>query len=252
MGMARQSDLSTGHGEVLPVLVTRPRDQAERFAQALIGRFGSRVQPLVAPLMQTRFLSPPLPERTFAAVIFTSVHGVEGAMRLPVPWPRRAYCVGQATAAAATRAGFAARSADGDAAALAKAILSEPPEGPLLYLRGVDTAGDLDTLLISHNIQLLSLQVYLQAAIPFEGESIDLLRHAGPLIVPLFSPRSAVLFRKAIPEDTRADLRFAVMSAAVAAEASKVPHGILIVAVRPDASAMLDAVESLLVPSPPP
>jgi uroporphyrinogen-III synthase len=227
-------------------------DQANAFAQALADRFGQRVLPVVAPLMATEFLSPPPPQGAFAAVIFTSAHGVTGAARLQIPLPKRAYCVGRATADAAARAGFDAKSADGDAAALAKVILSDPPAGPLLYLRGVDTAGDLDKLLISYNLRVLSLQVYLQKAIQFEGEPLDLLGRLGPLIVPLFSPRSARLFRLALPVETRASLRLAVMSDAVAAEASAVPHETLTVAARPDVPAMLDAVEGLLAPPPAP
>lgn len=250
MGMARQSDPLQQAAPGIPVLVTRPRAQAESFARKLTARFGSRVRPVVAPLMAPEFLSPPMPNGPFAAVIFTSAQGVEGAVRLRANLPRLAYCVGRATAAAAAAAGFDAKSSDGDVSDLAATLVSGPEMGRFLYLRGVDTAGDLENKLISNNISVLSLQVYLQRSLPLEGESLLLLRHPGPVILPLFSPRSALIFRDARPADARADLRIVAMSEAVATAASGIPHSALIIAARPDADAMLDAVESLLAAAP--
>jgi uroporphyrinogen-III synthase len=250
MGMARQSELSVNHGLGIPVLVTRPRAQGEAFARALTDRFGGRVRPVIAPLMAPRFLLPDVPDGPFAAVIFTSAQAVEAAQGLPATLPRLAFCVGRSTAAAALRAGFDARSADGDVGDLVAMILAYPPDGRLLYLRGVDTARDLHKILISSDIPILSLQVYLQEAIPFEGESLDLLRQQGPVILPLFSPRSARLFHAARPADVWADLRIVAISAAVADAAAVVPHQAMVIAARPDAAAMLDAVESLLAVSP--
>lgn len=250
MGMARQSDPSHPARPGIPVLLTRPRDQAEGFALKLSARFGPRVQPLVAPLMAPEYLAPPMPEGPFDAVIFTSAHGVEGARRLGVPLPRLAWCVGRSTAAKAAAAGFEARSSDGDVSDLVAALLAAPEKGRFLYLRGVDTTGDLENLLISKGISVLSLQVYLQKSIPLEGECVPLLRQPGPIIVPLFSPRSAALFAEALPVDTHATLLLAAMSEAVAAAAAGIPHQTLVTAARPDARAMLDAVETLLAAAP--
>lgn len=251
MDMARQSDPSQAKPGV-PVLVTRPRDQGEGFARKLIARFGDRVRPLIAPLMAPEYLAPPVPEGPFDAVIFTSAHGVEGARRLGVPLPRLAWCVGRSTAAKAAEAGFETRSSDGDVNDLAAALLDAPERGRFLYLRGVDTAGELDKVLIANGIAALSLQVYLQKAIPLAGEAVTLLREARPVLVPLFSPRSARLFASALPPDTRAGLYLAAMSDVVAAAARDLPRLTLVTAARPDAEAMLDAVETLLaaIPSP--
>lgn len=254
MDMARQSDASPDlSGDpvfAVPVLVTRPRDQACAFASRLIARFASRVQPVIAPLMAPEYLSPPLPEGRFAAVVFTSAQGVAGAVRLKAELPRLAWCVGRSTAAAAAAAGFETRSADGDAKALIAAILKDPPDGRILYLHGVDTSGDVDKILLNKGISTVSLQVYLQKAIPLGGEATRLLRRRGPVILPLFSPRSARLFRDEMPADTRADLRIAAMSGAVAEACRDIPGAGLVIAARPDAEAMLDAVESLLAAPP--
>lgn len=246
MHMARQSDPSRRPELGIPVLVTRPRAQANGFVRKLTARFGPRVRPFVSPLMAPQFLSPPLPDGPFSGVIFTSARAVEAAVRLRADLPRRAYCVGRATAAAAAAAGFDAQSADGDVSDLAAGLLSRPESGRLLYLRGVDTAGDLENYLIKNNIAVQSLQVYLQAGLPLEGESRALLRRPGGVILPLFSPRSALIFGKAMPADARASLGIAAMSAAVATAASAIPRSALVIAAKPDADAMLDAVESLL------
>lgn len=250
MGMARQSDPSHQAAPGVPVLITRPRAQAESFARKLTARFGSRVRPSVSPLMSPQFLSPPMPEGPFAAVIFTSAQGVEGAIQLRAELPRLAYCVGRATAAAAAAAGFDALSSDGDVTDLVATLLSKPKNGRFLYLRGVDTAGELENHLISNNIPVVSLQVYLQKSLPLEGESLSLLSHPGPVILPLFSPRSALIFQSAMPAVPVAYLSVAAMSQAVATAASGIPHRALVIAARPDADAMLDAVESLLAAAP--
>jgi uroporphyrinogen-III synthase len=250
MGMARQSDALPDPKVAVPVLLTRPRAQAEGFARQLLQRFGGRVRPVIAPLMVPEYLTPPPPEGPFAAVIFTSAHGVEGAVRLGLKLPRLAYCVGRSTAAAAQRAGLEAHSADGAAADLVASILQDPPNGRILYIRGVDTSGDVANDLIYNNIPVLSLQVYLQKPAPFAGESLDLLRRNSPVILPLFSPRSAMIFRDAMPSDAQADLHIVAMSVAVAQAAAAIAHGALVVAKRPDAAAMIDGVESLLAARP--
>ena len=254
MGMARQSDPSpASHARpvpAIPVLLTRPRAQAEAFALRLTARFGDRISPVVAPLMAPEFLSPSLPEGSFDAVVFTSAQAVEGAVRLRAPLPEMAWCVGRATAAAATAAGYRALSADGDAQALVTAILADPPDGRILYIRGVDTSADIASILNSNDIPTLSLQVYLQRPLPLADESRRLLQQDGPVILPLFSPRSARLFLDAMPPRHRAALRIAAISAAVADSARDIPHSHLCIAARPDAEAMLDAVETLLAAAP--
>lgn len=250
MGMARQSEPLPARDPAVAVLLTRPRAQGEAFARQLTLRFGTRVRPVIAPLMAPDYLSPPIPPGPFAAVVFTSAHGVEGALRLGLQLPPLAWCVGRSTAAAATAAGLTARSADGSADDLVAAIEQDPPNGRLLYIRGVDTSGDIASTLNSKDIPTVSLQVYLQKPIPFSGESLLLLRNPTPLIVPLFSPRSARLFRQALPPDALADLRIVAMSEAVATAAADIPRTAMVIAGNPDAPGMLEGVESLLAAPP--
>lgn len=250
MDMARQSEPFPDLDQAVPVLLTRPQAQGESFARKLVERFGDRVRPVIAPLMAPEYQSPIAPEGPFAAVIFTSSHGVEGAVRLGLPLPKLAYCVGRSTAAAAIAAGLDARSADGNADDLVAAIEDGALKGRLLYIRGVDTSGDVGNSLIAKGFMVVSLQVYLQKSIPFGRESTDLLGKNVPVILPLFSPRSAQLFRDALPSTVRADLRIVAMSDAVAEAAADIPHSALVVARNPDAPGMLDGIESLLAAPP--
>jgi uroporphyrinogen-III synthase len=236
----------------MPVLVTRPEIQSRIFARALSGRFGDAVRPLVAPLMAPRFLKPAIPAGDYAAVIFTSAIGVEGATRLGVPLPRRAFCVGRKTAVVAEAAGFLVWSADGDSDALVSLIVADRPFEKLLYIRGVNTRGNVAGKLKSAGIGTESLVVYRQVPQPMSAEGTALLREPGDVVLPIFSPRSARLFAKAMPQEMRATLHIAAMSAAVAEAALKLPHTAMVVAERPDADGMLDAVQKLLVDVSPP
>jgi uroporphyrinogen-III synthase len=235
-----------------PVLVTRPRAEAEAFAAALTARFGARVRPVVTPLLAPRFLTPTLPGRDYAAVIFTSAQAVEAARHLNHPLPRLAWCVGRKTAEVAEAAGFTARSANGDAEALAEAVLKDPPKGRILYLRGVDTRGNLLDRLDSSGVSTDVGIVYEQEPQELTPEALALLSEPVDLIVPLFSPRTAALFVAALPPDSPAHLHLAAMSAAVAEPLMTLPHAALAIARTPDAPAMLDAVETLLADWPVP
>lgn len=244
--MARQS----AHG--VPVLLTRPKAESESFAAALTARFGERVRPVVAPLLAPRYLEADLPAKDYCGVVFTSAQAVEGARRLGVQLPRRAWCVGRKTAEVAREAGFDAISADGDADSLIKVIKSDPPNGRILYLRGVDTRGNISESLSYSGISTDVAIVYAQEAQPLDSATLAVLSAPSNLIVPLFSPRTATLFRAALPTDTKARLHLATMSAAVAQPLQGLPHAALVIARRPDAKAMLDAVDSLLAGLPPP
>jgi uroporphyrinogen-III synthase len=246
MGMAKQSDPIKSATAGVPVLITRPDAEAQAFAIALRRRFGPRVAPLIAPLIAPRYLAPPVSGLDVEGLIFTSVHGVEGARLLGLSSTGPAYCVGRKTASAARAAGIEALSADGDADALYALILAKRPGGRLLHVRGEESRGDLDTRLTAAGIPTRSLVVYRQEPLPLSDEAACALRHEGKIVVTLFSPRSAALFVAALPDRTSASLHLAVMSPAVAAALTGLKVAALTVADRPDANGMLDAVATLL------
>lgn len=214
--------------QLLPVLLTRPAEGNARFAALLDGPV------LSAPLAEPRFLAPPLPRAE--AVIFTSATAVQ-ALGGAVPAPR-AWCVGDRTAAVARAAGFAARSAAGDAEALIKAILAAKETGPLLHPRGRASRGDVAGRLSAAGIPTTEAVVYEMEDRPLSAAARSLL--LGAVIVPLFSPASARRFLRAAPD---ARPVFACLSPAVSRElpAGAVRH----IAARPDATSMAELVRVL-------
>jgi|JI10StandDraft_1071094.scaffolds.fasta_scaffold114221_2 uroporphyrinogen-III synthase len=236
----------------LSVLLTRPLEQGQALARRLDERFGGQVEPILSPLMAPVFLAPTLLTGEFDAVIFTSATGVAAAMTLNLALPGRAFCVGRQTAKTASAAGFTASSTDGDAEALLASLLAEPPKGRLLHLRGEEARGNLAERLTKAGIPAEDLVIYRQDPQPLDPRAVALLRAADPVILPLFSPRSAVLMAKALPSGMNAPLYLAALSPSVGELAAAIPHAALITAARPDADAMLDAVATLIVAASPP
>lgn len=237
--MARQS--------AIPVLITRPEPQASRFAADLREAFGDAVIPVHTPLMEEVLLSPTLPQGPFAAVVLTSETGVRAAVQLRdagQPLPKRAFCVGDRTAAVARAAGFDALSAAGAVADLAQLILSQPDEGPLLCLGGQDRAGDLLSLLPGR--QMANFVVYAQKERPLSAAAQAVLAAPGPVLVPLFSPRTARLFVQALPKTHLAQLLPVVISDNAAAALPADLAAVAQVAERPDAPGMIAAISRAL------
>ena len=123
------------------MLVTRPEPAAGTEAEAL-SALG--LAPVLWPITGIRHLATrlALPEGT-EALVFTSAHGVAAFAAASRLRDLPAYCVGARTAEAARAEGFVdARSADGDAAALAR-LLAGAPETRFFHARGENVAGDL-------------------------------------------------------------------------------------------------------------
>ncbi|MDZ4094488.1 MAG: uroporphyrinogen-III synthase [Paracoccaceae bacterium] len=242
--MARQSRLP-------PFLLTRPEAQGARFAEALRQRFGEGIKIIASPLLAPRFLTPQITGGPFNALIFTSETGVQAYGRLSadpaLAGVTRCWCVGDRTAEAARALGLWARSAQGDAAALARAILAERQPGPLLHLRGAEVRGDLAKLLISAGTETISVIVYSQEPRPLTAEATVVLQGFGPVIVPLFSPRTAQLLKVQLRQlSAKAPLWIAALSPSVAEAFAPDGAALLAVASRPDALGMLEALESLI------
>lgn len=241
--MPRQS-----RAPVLAVLLTRPEAQSRRLAGQLSTRFGTRLDPVITPLMAPHFLTPAMPQGTARGLILTAETGVEAAARLSragVALPRLAWCVGDRTAEAAQAVGFDAVSAAGDADALIDLMVGRAASGPLWHLRGLDARGDIAARLAQAGIEAQSVVVYRQEPQPLNDRAKALLAGPAPVVVPLYSPRSAALFRTAAGE-AAAPLWLAAISPAAGDELGLLRPARLEIADRPDAGAMLDAVARLL------
>lgn len=227
------------------LLLTRPAAASQRFADGFRARFGADWPIVISPLMETRLLSPDLPETPFAHVAFTSETAVAAYSRLTRDRTPTTWCVGQRTAQAAQAAGFAARQGQGDAETLIKLIRTERPAGPFLWPHGAHLARDLAADLGAAGFDVTSLQVYAQRAIGPTAEAMALLAGDSPVLLPLFSPRSARLAADAFAAHV-APIRVAALSQAVAKAAAGLSPERLSIARTPESECLLDALAALI------
>jgi uroporphyrinogen-III synthase len=231
------------------ILLVRPEPQAAAFAAALDARFPGRFRAVPAPVFAVETLPVAIGLEGVRGLAFTSVHGVEAAaaQRLPAGLP--AFCVGAATAAAARAAGFAAVSADGDAAALARLVAQRwrPGDGDLLHLRGRHAAGALAARLREAGVPARELVVYDQPARPVPAEARAVLAAGGADVLAFFSPRGARLFAAQALEAAwpLGDAAAVSISAATDAALDGLGLGRRLVAARPDRPGMLAALAGL-------
>jgi uroporphyrinogen-III synthase len=232
----------TPQSRAIPVILTRPAAQGDRFAADLRARFGDAVQVILSPLIAPVFPAVTLPDGAFRAVILTSETGAQAAARVPGV-PRLAWCVGDRTAEAARALGFEAQSAAGDADALVAAVLASDESGPLIHLRGRDSRGEVASRLTAAGLPTAELIVYAQEAQPLTDAARALLAGDDAVIVPLFSPRTAQLFAATQP---KAPLFIAALSPVVAAGLGDLACQRLTFADHPDAKALLQALVPLI------
>lgn len=227
------------------VLVTRPYDDAERTAAELKARGHDAV---IAPLLEIRFRDgPQLALDGVQAILATSANGARALARRT---PRRdipVFAVGAQTAEAARHAGFkTVKSADGDAAALAKAAArwASPTGGALFHAAGAQTKGGLAERLRASGFTVLCETLY--EAVPvtvLPPIAADALRQ-GTLDAALFySPRSARTFAEAVTRAglaaSCAGLEALCISQATADGLTPLSFRKIRVAARPDQDALL-------------
>lgn len=228
------------------VILTRPAEQGARFARDLAAR-APDLRQIVSPLMAPEFLPFDLPDRPVSALILTSVTAVQALQRNGGALPARAYCVGARTAAEAQALGLEAQSADGDAEALVRLILSDAPPPPLLHLHGAETRGEIAQRLNSAGLETFSQVIYCQKPQPLADPAIAALRGAEPVFLPVFSPRTAQILADELDRiGAIAPLRFAAISEATAAPLRRFESARLDIAAAPQADAMLAALARLI------
>lgn len=241
--------VAQSHAKPLALLLTRPEAQAADFADDLVARFGDQLHLIKTPLLAPRFYAPALPTGPFAALILTSQTGVAAYLRLgdaTQNLPKGVHCVGEITATAARNAGLNPLGVASDAKGLINDIVAQNPAGRLLHLRGRDARGDVAKNLNNAGIDTETAIVYVQDEQPLTAQAADVLRSASPVLIPLFSPRTARIFASEMVRIRGISPLYVIaMSAEIALEAARLSTQIK-VAARPDASAMRDALAMLL------
>lgn len=226
------------------ILLTRPQEASERFADQMRGALGDVGQVLIAPLMRVDFTGR-LPEMTdIRGLIFTSANGVRGYAAAGGRRDLPGFAVGDATGQAARRERLQVQVAGGDAQSLLRHLAKIRPAAPLLHVRGEHARGDVAARLCRLGLETREVVLYRQILLPPSDAARRALRGRAPVVVPLFSPRTAAQF--AAQHGGRAPLYIAAMSEAVADKVAHLPVQRLLVAERPDAPAMLCALSTLL------
>ncbi|MEZ5714578.1 MAG: uroporphyrinogen-III synthase [Paracoccaceae bacterium] len=98
------------------------------------------------------------------------------------------WCVGEATAKAAEKAGFQPRTGPGDARALAQTLIDSGAPGPFAHIRGAHVTGDLAGRLRAAGLRVAEAVVYDQIAEDLSTEARSLLDGENPVVVPLSRP----------------------------------------------------------------
>ena len=179
------------------ILLTRPTAASERVALSLKD-LGAPI--LKAPL-QAIEPSGIFPDLSLdELIITTSAHAAA-----IVAYGRRldgfkAAVVGERSAQIMTNAGADVRFTCPTATDLVQAISSAGKSEPCHYLRGKFTSVNLEEMLKNAGLETHSTQIYTQRPLPPGRDLQDALRGDIPLIVPLYSARSAGLMDDVIEQ----------------------------------------------------
>lgn len=221
-----------------PTLVlTRPEAQSRAIASRL--REGLRV--IVSPAMQI-VASGQCPDLSgYAGVVLTSANAVPHA---PDLHGKPSWCVGEKTAEAARAAGALVRLVARDADDL---VARFEGAGPLLHLRGEHARGHIAERLSSAGIETGEAVIYRQKALPLSAEAKAAIEGDAPVVLPLYSPRSARLVGHQLEHVGAAVSAIAISVAAAEAWQAETGAAAQVVP-EPTGDAMLAAIWSALAP----
>ena len=213
--------------------VTRSQPGAERTAEALRTKGHEAV---VQPVLEAQPLKTHLDLSRATALAFTSGHAVAAFAAIS---PRRdlpVYVTGRATAVQARAAGFGeVRSADGDAADLARLIIGDHPAGEVVWPSAQEPARDLAGDLTAAGIACSRQAIYqtVQSAAPPPAGLDGVLIH---------SARAADVVAQALGAGQSAGLALFALSEAAARPLRNLPFAAVAIAPRPEESALLGLI----------
>ena len=226
------------------VLVTRPQPGAEATARALRT---AGFEPVILSLSEIQALDvPEMDLRDFDAVAATSanalLHAPEALLDQVTGLPL--FAVGESTAAAASDAGFViVLSGPGDAAGLTDAILAQLPGGSrLLYLCGRVRRPELEARLSAAGIATVAVETYDTRGATDVAERLGQAAAGGPLHAVMLHSAGAAEALARLPGAAPAGALHACISARTAAALRGVEPHLIIVAVEPTETAMIDAL----------
>ncbi len=231
----------------MQVLITRPREAAATLASELVARGHCT---LIEPLLTIELIPcVTLDLDGVQAIVLTSANAVPALNGTITPLP--VFVVGEATAAAARRAGLSdVRVAAGDASSLARMIRGQcrPAGGPLLHLCGTEVRPGLAEELAAAGFALRRQPVYRAvAARVLSPGAIEALRRKAIDAVLLFSPRTAAIFAELVARHGLAGCLGRTDAICLSAAVAEPCHGLawraVQVATRPELELLLRRLE---------
>ncbi len=176
-----------------------------------------------------------------AGVIFTSRNGVHfggPSQRLPT------FCVGPATADAARAKAWPVEHVAQNADALVQKLITSRPKPPILHIAGSARRGEIAARLTSAGIETQAVAVYDQRLNSLSDAAKTAILRESPVIVPLYSPRTARQFCTEA-KSARA-LHLVCLSDAVREEVKAIGVLSVSVASQPNGRSMLQALQNVL------
>lgn len=225
------------------ILLVRPFDQTVDFAAEFLAATGLDTAIIPSPILTIEPVLPlPDPGDAFA-LVFTSANAVRVFARGGDDRTLRAFCVGDTTANAATRAGYRSVSAGDDVAELLELLTACQTEGdgPYLYLHGETTAADLPGLLRERGVPVRARMIYRQVEQKLSPKARQVLAMRD-VIVPLFSENSARILARQVESLPHRRLKFVCMSRNVAGALAGFNENDIRLAAHPGRDAMIKAI----------
>lgn len=193
-----------------PIIVTRPEGDAGSLISALKGL---GIEPIAAPLLSIDYKSDvSVPDLPFQAVLVTSANSCRALAKLPGAVALRdvlTVAVGETSAQTARSGGQTnVMTAGGDVDGLIATTQAhcQPENGPLLYVSGVQTTGNLQNRLRSDGFEVHRVVAYESVAAKNLPESVrHLLAGQIDFGVVLYSPRTARIWCEMLAKTKTAD-----------------------------------------------
>ncbi len=224
--------------------MTRPLESAKHFVAQLPAEARDLIMPIYSPLIGIEPSVGGLDFGDARGLIFTSTNGVRIAAGLTDQRDTPCYCVGKATTQAALNAGWQAECAGENSDALIRTLHQMQPAAPLLHIRGRHTRGAVAARLTALGCTTTDLVIYDQPLLALSDKAQQALASDAPILVPLFSPRTARHFANIVT--IRAPLFLAGLSDAVAEPVKALNYNQLCVAAQPDIKSMTRCIVALL------
>ena len=232
-------------GPLSYLLLTRPHDQAFRFSKNLVRLGITSKNILVDPITKIEGVDVLYNFSSVRGLLITSANAVAYLPAALVGSKLPTFCVGEATTRAALKQGLMAQHLAGTAQDLYNVLSGRFLEGPLLHLRGTYTTLDFEAYFRDTPIEVQNLIIYQQIAQDLRPETYTLLRGTVPIVLPIFSPRSAGLL-------CGLDLNWALhtcvaISEAVGTLCRTAGFGQVLVSPEPSAGSLLSTLTPLFI-----